>query len=85
VNIRSEKRLEFQLIEIMLRWEGRLISKHLMDAFGVLRQQASRDINDYKKLCPTNLEYDKKRRVMYRVPPLKKSLSKAQQRNTYSC
>ena len=58
--IRWEQRLRYQLIEIMALWEGRLISNHLSTAFGIGRQQASKDINCYKALCPANLEYDTK-------------------------
>lgn len=59
-SIRWEQRLRYQLIEIMALWEGRLITNHLTGAFGIGRQQASKDINTYKVLCPANLEYDKK-------------------------
>lgn len=58
--IRWEQLLRYQLIEIIALWEGRLISNHLIGAFGIGRQQASKDINAYKTLYPTNLEYDKK-------------------------
>ena len=58
--IRWEQLLRYQLIEIIALWEGRLISNHLIGAFGIGRQQASKDINTYISLCPLNLEYDKK-------------------------
>jgi len=58
--IRWEQLLRYQLIEITALWEGRLITNHLIGAFGIGRQQASKDINAYKFLCPENLEYDKK-------------------------
>lgn len=49
----------FQLIEIIAYWEGRLTTKHLAKAFGVGRQQASRDINTYiKSVSPKNLSYN---------------------------
>ncbi|WP_232772530.1 hypothetical protein [Psychromonas sp. Urea-02u-13] len=43
----------------MALWEGRLITNHLCGAFGIGRQQASKDINAYILLHPANLEYDK--------------------------
>lgn len=56
---RWDRLLRYRLIEIISLWEGRLISNHLMDAFGIGRQQASNDINDYKeKVGPGNLIYD---------------------------
>lgn len=49
----------FQLIEVIAYWEGRLTTKHLAKAFGVGRQQASRDINTYiKSVSPKNLSYN---------------------------
>lgn len=58
--VRWEQLLRYQLIEIMALWEGRIITNHLTGAFGIGRQQASRDINAYIALCPSNLEYNKK-------------------------
>jgi predicted DNA-binding transcriptional regulator YafY len=50
----------YRLIEIIAYWEGRLTTKHLIDAFGIGRQQASKDINTYlKTIAPGNLVYDK--------------------------
>jgi predicted DNA-binding transcriptional regulator YafY len=47
------------MIEIIALWEGRLTSKHLQQAFGIGRQQASKDINEYKNnIGPGNLEFD---------------------------
>ncbi len=49
----------YRLIEIIAYWEGRLTTKHLCDAFGIGRQQASKDINAYiKSHASDNLEYD---------------------------
>jgi len=51
--------LKYQLIEIILLWEGRLISKNLVDAFAIGRQQASKIIHQYEKLiAPESLYYD---------------------------
>ena len=53
--------LRYRLIEIIALWEGRLTSKSLIQAFGIGRQQASKDINIYiKEIGPGNLEYDTK-------------------------
>ncbi len=60
--IRWELRLRYQLIEIMSLWEGRVITNHLIGAFGIGRQQASKDINMYLSLNPENLIYDKSAR-----------------------
>jgi predicted DNA-binding transcriptional regulator YafY len=52
--------LRYRLIEIISLWEGRLTTKVLIQAFGIGRQQASKDINFYiKQIAPNNLEYDK--------------------------
>ena len=39
--------LRYRLIEIVALWEGKLNAGHLMDYFGIGRQQASKDINEY--------------------------------------
>ena len=50
----------YRLIEIIALWEGRLTTRHLCHAFGIGRQQASRDINEYNRnIGPGNLVYDK--------------------------
>ena len=44
----------------MALWEGRLTTNHLMRAFGIGRQQASKDINTYlADYGPDNLTYDR--------------------------
>jgi predicted DNA-binding transcriptional regulator YafY len=51
--------LRYRLIEIIALWEGRLTSKTLIQAFGIGRQQASKDINTYiNEIAPDNLQYD---------------------------
>lgn len=53
--------LRYRMIEIIALWEGRLTSNHLQKAFGIGRQQASKDINEYKNnIAPLNLLFDKK-------------------------
>lgn len=50
----------YRLIEIVAQWEGRLTSNHLSNSFGIGRQQASKDINNYlTTIAPNNLVYDK--------------------------
>lgn len=50
--------LRYRLIEIIALWEGRLTTNHLQRAFGIGRQQASKDINSYASKAPGNLQYD---------------------------
>jgi predicted DNA-binding transcriptional regulator YafY len=52
--------LRYRLIEIIALWEGRLTTNSLIKAFGIGRQQASKDINSYiREISSDNLEYDK--------------------------
>ena len=49
----------FRLIEIVALWEGKLNASHLTRYFGIGRQQASKDINEYcTNLAPNNLIYN---------------------------
>jgi len=57
-NIKWDLLLRYRLIEIISYWEGRLTTNHLQNAFKIGRQQASKDINIYKKAYPDNLDYD---------------------------
>lgn len=57
---RWELIVRYRFIEIIALWEGRLTTRHLCDTFGIGRQQASKDINNYKRsIGPGNLRYDK--------------------------
>ena len=57
---RWELLLRYRFIETIALWEGRLTTRHLCDTFGIGRQQASKDINNYiREIGPGNLEYDK--------------------------
>lgn len=59
-NKRWELLVRYRFIEIIALWEGRLTTRHLCDTFGIGRQQASKDINNYKRsIGPGNLDYDK--------------------------
>lgn len=57
---RWELLLRYRFIETIALWEGRLTTRHLCETFGIGRQQASKDINNYlREVGPGNLEYDK--------------------------
>jgi len=58
--VRWDLALRYRLIETVAWWEGRLTTGHLMQSFGISRQQASKDINTYlTEHAPKNLAYDK--------------------------
>lgn len=58
--VRWDLALRFRLIETIVWWEGRLTTGHLMQSFGISRQQASKDINGYiNEHAPKNLTYSK--------------------------
>ncbi len=58
--VRWDLLLRYRLIEIIALWEGRLTTNHLIQSFGIGRQQASKDINTYlADVAPGNLVYDK--------------------------
>jgi len=50
----------YRLIEIIALWEGKLNASHLMTYFDIGRQQASKDINEYRNnVAPNNLRYNR--------------------------
>lgn len=58
--VRWDLALRYRLIETITWWEGRLTTGHLMQSFGISRQQASKDINSYiNEYAPKNLTYSK--------------------------
>ncbi|WP_026958889.1 helix-turn-helix transcriptional regulator [Aliagarivorans taiwanensis] len=58
--IRWDLLFRYRMIEIIALWEGRLTTKHLIQSFGIGRQQASKDINSYiTEVAPGSLIYDK--------------------------
>jgi len=59
---RWEVLLRYRLIETFAQWEGRLTTNHLCSAFGIGRQQASKDIQNYMKIAPDNLLYNASKR-----------------------
>ncbi|MDN6856773.1 WYL domain-containing protein [Pseudomonas sp. CAN2814] len=69
-SVRWDLALRYRLIETVAWWEGRLTTGHLMQSFGISRQQASKDINTYiTEHAPKNLTYD--RHLKGYVPSLK--------------
>jgi len=57
--LRWDLLLRYRLIEITALWEGRLTTNNICASFGIGRQQASKDINNYiREIGPGNLEYD---------------------------
>lgn len=59
--VRWDLALRYRLIETVAWWEGRLTTGHLIQSFGISRQQASKDINTYiTEHASKNLTYDKK-------------------------
>ncbi|KAA0944575.1 MULTISPECIES: WYL domain-containing protein [unclassified Pseudomonas] len=59
-HVRWDLALRYRLIETVAWWEGRLTTGHLIQSFGISRQQASKDINTYiTEHAPRNLTYDK--------------------------
>lgn len=60
-SVRWDLAQRYRLIETVAWWEGRLTTGHLMQSYGISRQQASKDINSYiTEHAPENLVYDKK-------------------------
>ena len=50
----------YRFIELVALWEGRLTTRHLVETFGIGRQQASKDINVYnREVGVGNLVYNK--------------------------
>lgn len=59
--VRWDLAQRYRLIETVAWWEGRLTTGHLMQSFGISRQQASKDINSYlADHAPDNLVHDRK-------------------------
>ncbi len=76
-NLRWNTLLKCQLIEIISLWEGRLTSNVLVSAFGIGRQQASKDINFYlNEIASDNLVYDKHLKGYRPTPNFKPVLTK---------
>jgi predicted DNA-binding transcriptional regulator YafY len=51
--------LRYRYIELVLLWEGRLTTKQLCDTFSIGRQQANKDLSNYRRAQVKNaLRYD---------------------------
>lgn len=46
--VRWDLDLRYRLIETVAWWGGRLTTGHLIQSFGISRQQTSKDINTYR-------------------------------------
>ena len=53
-----EIRQRLTLLEATVLWTGELTTNVLIQAFGISRAQASKDLSSYQKICPQNLQYD---------------------------
>ncbi len=61
-------RRRFEFIEFRLYWEGKINRGHLKNTFGISVNQASTDLNNYLRLAPENMVYDKSARAYVRCP-----------------
>lgn len=76
---RWEVLLRYRTIEIIALWEGRLTTRHLIEMFGIGRQQASKDINNYKRsVAPDNLAYDTTLKGYYPTPQFAPKLTRGE-------
>lgn len=56
---RWEQLLRYRYIELVLLWEGQLTTKQLCDTFSIGRQQANKDLSNYRRAQEKNvLRYD---------------------------
>ena len=56
---RWEQLLRYRFIELVLLWEGQLTTKQLCDTFSIGRQQANKDLSNYRRAQEKNaLRYD---------------------------
>ncbi|WP_375057926.1 WYL domain-containing protein [Zobellella sp. DQSA1] len=69
--IKTEPQRRYWLIELIVYWEGRLTANHLQQFFGLSRQQASKDINQYLQEQPGNLVYCSSRKGHLPAPTFK--------------
>ena len=58
-NQRWEQLLRYRYIELISLWEGRLTTRKLCETFGIGRQQANKDLSNYRRaLSCGDLPYD---------------------------
>ena len=75
--------LRYRFIECIALWEGRLTTRHLVETFGIGRQQASKDINTYNStVAPNNLRYDKYLKGYEPADDFQPQVTRAWRRNT---
>lgn len=56
---RWEQLLRYRYIELVVLWEGKLTTRHLCETFSIGRQQANKDLTNYRRaLNHGSLEYD---------------------------
>ena len=48
-NQRWEQLLRYRYIELISLWEGRLTTRKLCETFGIGRQQANKDLSNYRR------------------------------------
>jgi len=65
------KKQRLRAIEIILFWHGRLNTSDLIQAFGISRIQASKDIKQYLQSYPGNMYYDLSERAYIKALPMK--------------
>ncbi len=63
-----QQQLRFRLIEIIVLWEGKVVTTHLCQSFKIQRNQAQKDLKAYRALAPGNLSYDAKRKAFLPAP-----------------
>ena len=57
-NLKWDRRLRLQFIEVVAYWEGSISTHRLMQQFGITRPQAINDFNLYLEMFPNTLEYE---------------------------
>ena len=81
--IRWDLLVRYRFIETLVLWEGRLTTRHLCETFGIGRQQASKDINNYiREIGSGNLVYDKYLKGYKPSPDFKPRVTRAWPTNT---
>ena len=63
----QSQRDRLAFLESRLRFVGEFRRQDLVERFGIQAAAATRDIGQYKELCPRNLDYDTKRKVYVRA------------------
>ncbi|MCG7871832.1 MAG: WYL domain-containing protein [Candidatus Thiodiazotropha lotti] len=61
-DLKWEVRQRLAFVEATLIWSGEVSTGDLINAFGIGRAQASKDLALYQEECPANLSYDRSRK-----------------------